>query len=328
MLLNKITKLAGLTKTKHHVKKTFPSCLEFGAVYYKKLFFKSDIFTRSHSGLVEASGSVIRKSKMWNSRTMKIAVSSSLFISGIMLSLVRLSEQRTTEKSLKTGKLNFNTIFVNVVKFLIFVGVTNESHLIELGLVLDNALYQQFDQDDDQAKLYIFSLVKQSNALLRPINVSVHLVYVTMWKDHNEIPIINDTVATLTNFQTFVRNIDVTKANLDTVILLSGFRDLDMPSAAYLRSICKQTPSAAVVRIDTVQSRQNAAVVVHEIGHLLGAEHDHKCRGCVMSPFIDDWSDEGWSRRSQRELVEVKEEGLWKCLRNKPSKVDGWQRSF
>uniref|UniRef100_A0A1Q3FME9 Putative secreted metalloprotease n=1 Tax=Culex tarsalis TaxID=7177 RepID=A0A1Q3FME9_CULTA len=216
--------------------------------------------------------------------------------------------------------LSFSRLSEQSVK-LIKTGSSNASHYIELGIIVDNALYQKLDQEDDQVKQYSLDLVNEVNTFLHPINVSVHLVDVIIWKNQDEFPIPYNTIATLPNFQNFVRTMNATKTQPDIVILLSGIRNLKTISVAYQGNICKQPPSAAIILIKMGKSKQNVAAIVHEIGHILGATHDNECRCCVMSPSSTKWSDKGWSQESLQELVEKQELGLWTCLENKPSQI-------
>ncbi|XP_065181554.1 A disintegrin and metalloproteinase with thrombospondin motifs 16-like [Sycon ciliatum] len=169
---------------------------------------------------------------------------------------------------------------------------------IETALVVDTYMYEQHDRDQDALKTYLLTLMNLMQAVFSPestgLDITLHVTRIIYLTDHQpNMPIGHDSVALLDKFGTFQQRLNpVQDSNFihhDFAMLLTGF---DLCAAdnragcgelgrAYIQSLCSPTTSAAVVRDRGIQ---NAVVMAHELGHVLGAYHDSS----VCSP------DEGY----------------------------------
>lgn len=195
----------------------------------------------------------------------------------------------------------------------------DEFKQIKIGFILDKAFYQKLNRDDLEARQYCDILVDEANSLLRPINVTIILSDVLIWKDQNKIQVNDNIRETLENLQNFLTNLTPGRTRLDFVILLSGYRSKYSISSYRVR-ICKDDPIPVVIRTHSVQAKRDAIAIVHELGHGLGASHDDvECENCIMNPKMDS-EDGEWSVNSLSELTINQKSGTWSCLKKKSGK--------
>ncbi|XP_008585226.1 PREDICTED: ADAM DEC1 isoform X2 [Galeopterus variegatus] len=195
---------------------------------------------------------------------------------------------------------------------------------IDLFLVLDNAFYKIYKENQTLIRSFVFDVINLLNVIYKTIDVRVALVGMEIWSDGDKIKVEPNTGTTFNNFLSWHRSKLWKKKVHDHAQLLSGvgFSNGNAGLAA-LNSLC--TPSSVAV-IEAKKKNKVALVGVmsHELGHALGmadVPYDTKCPSgsCVMNQYLSSKFPKDFSTscrsRFQRYLSSYKP----KCLLRAPT---------
>ncbi|PSN39708.1 hypothetical protein C0J52_17987 [Blattella germanica] len=221
-------------------------------------------------------------------------------------------------------------------------GTTSELNYMEILMVADKKFLQHYNGSDYEQ--YLFTILNMVSDLFHDASVGneidVNLVRVIyLEKEENELDLMinTDAPSTLENFCKWSdsMNFETSHPNHHDIAVLVTKYDIcvkgkcDTAGLAYVAGACQKGLSCAYCE-DLGLSL--ATVMTHEIGHLLGSDHDKEeenlpvgeCpamaddyRIHVMSPW-SQLATANWSACSKKFITEFLENDLGKCLLDEP----------
>lgn len=211
-------------------------------------------------------------------------------------------------------------------------GATTEEHpnFVELFLVNDHTMYEQWDDDVDTVILRSQQIANTVNMLYKPLNIFIVLVGVEVWTDEDKIELSNDGDETLARFLKYRREFIIPDHPNDNTQLISGYSVFTngVVGKAYKGLMCSFQFSAGVIADHSKQVMPVASTVAHEMGHNFGMEHDtEECqcnaKKCIMHSASsgDFFSPDTWSDCSVANLHLFLKRGIDWCLHDKPDMV-------
>ncbi|TGZ73585.1 hypothetical protein CRM22_001435 [Opisthorchis felineus] len=194
--------------------------------------------------------------------------------------------------------------------------------ILELYMVVDEALVNLFNRDYDMLIFRVNSLISHVNALYAPFNIAIVVVRLELWmqdrdrlniEEHHILP----TLAQFKRMHTTVRH--------DCLHALLGERKEGSPNKGKANShtMCVFSRCVGYTR-DSPSSDilETARTMAHELGHNFGLRHDTeecKCQSCIMATGVEFGTNlMAWSPCSMRDLSVLLDYGMGVCLHDTP----------
>ncbi|KAJ4433153.1 hypothetical protein ANN_15410, partial [Periplaneta americana] len=225
-------------------------------------------------------------------------------------------------------------------------GKNNLNNFLEILLVADKKFLQARNGTDFEQ--YLFTVMNMAYDIFhdesvgQPIDlVLVRVIYLEKEEQEIDLIINKDADATLTNFCKWStrKNLALTHPNHhDIAVLVTKYdicldgNDCGTAGLANLAGGCMANLSCAICE-DT--GLEVGTVIAHEIGHLLGADHDSdeehpppgECSGVIGHSIhvMASWSQlspANWSVCSRAFITEFIEDGLGSCFLDEPQEHD------
>lgn len=169
---------------------------------------------------------------------------------------------------------------------------SKQIYYIELGLVADKKLYENFNRDEQKLKEYLNRMVNHVDTIFRVHDIRVILTNIEIWRDSDKITITNDSGEVLEAFRSdqyssLYMGIQLQGPKFkiaDHVHLMTGHGPFGsgVIGIAYLGTLCSPLHSVGMtVNYPSFTEAQTASILAHELGHNLNMTHD--VPSCVCS---------------------------------------------
>ncbi|XP_048584529.1 uncharacterized protein LOC5514577 [Nematostella vectensis] len=209
----------------------------------------------------------------------------------------------------------------NIDEFYYEFLTTNETRYNELLFVVDNLVYQRYNNDTQIVIDKIITLTNAVDAIYQRINIRLVIKHVEIWTDGDKMERQESGGAELGKFRDYLNAEIRPNISADNAQFISHKGWIDgVIGMAWVFGMCGGN-SAGVNRWDSGSVIGPWIVVAHEMGHNFGFSHDSgycKCltpRGCIMGGHKTRVA--GFSNCSMESLKNVND----KCLYNVPTQA-------
>lgn len=155
-----------------------------------------------------------------------------------------------------------------------------QTRTVNIAVVVEHALYAQFYKNKTLTLTRVLDVIQIANTLYKPIGVHLYLVGLEIWSETNFI-VIGDTIeAVLDNFSVWRYSSLLKRLQNDATHLFvyKSFGHKD--GLAFRGTFCNNRWGAAVESYMTSSLFLFANLFAHELGHILGMQHDGKYCTC------------------------------------------------
>ncbi|KAM5237739.1 disintegrin and metalloproteinase domain-containing protein 1b-like [Ctenodactylus gundi] len=193
---------------------------------------------------------------------------------------------------------------------------------VEMFVVVSNQRFQMWGSDVKVTVQRVVDIVALANTFTRGINTEIVLAGMEIWTEGDLTEIPGDLQVTLRNFNSWRQEKLFPRVRHDVAHMIIGHHPGDSTGHAFLNGACSRGFAAAVLSLHHEDVLLFAALMVHELGHNLGIQHDHAaclCQGkrpCLMHENITKGS--GFSNCSSDYFYHFLHEHKGTCLFNKP----------
>ncbi|KAB0370087.1 hypothetical protein FD755_018049 [Muntiacus reevesi] len=193
---------------------------------------------------------------------------------------------------------------------------------VEMFVVVNNQRFQMWGGDVNQTVQRVMDIIALANSFTRGINTEVVLAGVEIWTegDLTEVPV--DLQVALRNFNSWRQEKLFHRVKHDVAHMIVGQHPKEGMGQAFLGGACSSDFAAAVESFHHEDVLLFAALMVHELGHNLGIQHDHSACICKDRPFClmheNITKESGFSNCSSDSFHQFLWEHKGACLFNKP----------
>ncbi|XP_012518871.1 PREDICTED: disintegrin and metalloproteinase domain-containing protein 1b-like [Propithecus coquereli] len=193
---------------------------------------------------------------------------------------------------------------------------------VEMFVVVNNQRFQMWGSNISETVQRVVDIVALANSFTRGINTEVVLAGMEIWTEGDLIEVPVDLQVTLRNFNSWRREKLFHRVKHDVAHMIVGHHPGESMGQAFLNGACSSGFAAAVESFHHEDILLFAALMVHELGHNLGIQHDHSacmCKDrhfCLMHENITKQS--GFSNCSSDYFYHFLREHKGACLFNKP----------
>lgn len=207
-------------------------------------------------------------------------------------------------------------------------GKNSSSLFVEMVIVHDHSLYNNFVKNKIDITEKTLKIVNIMNAIYRDLNIFISLVGIVVWDKKDEINLTSDGDATLSDFLKYRLDklVSVQQHDNAQLITSTSFNN-SVVGKALKGTICTHDHSGGVNTHHSDSSAIVAATLAHELGHNLGMDHDEENENCfcpddkcIMSPSSNGHPIH-WSSCSKKAIIESRNHGLLQCLENVPQNM-------
>ncbi|XP_040842782.1 disintegrin and metalloproteinase domain-containing protein 1a-like [Ochotona curzoniae] len=202
------------------------------------------------------------------------------------------------------------------------------SHIkyVEMFVVVDNQRFQMWGRNINETVQRVMDIIALVNSFTRGINTEVVLAGMEIWTERNLVEVAEDLQVTLRNFNSWRQEELVHRVRHDVAHMIVGHHPGENMGQAFLNGACSGGFAAAVESFHHEDVLLFAALMVHELGHNLGIQHDHSACACKGQPFClmgeNVTKESSFSNCSSDYFYHFLREHRGACLFNKP-----WHRS-
>ncbi|KAH0620687.1 hypothetical protein JD844_021369 [Phrynosoma platyrhinos] len=157
---------------------------------------------------------------------------------------------------------------------------------VKVAVVVEHELFVKFDKNETLTALQVLDVVHTANSLYDPFPLQLSIAGLEIWSIKNLIKIadtINDTLLSFTHWR---RDSLVQRLENDAGHLFVYKTFGTMLGLAYLGTICDKHWGSAVESYMTSSLFHFSNTFAHELGHVLGMEHDKKYCSCDRDACI------------------------------------------
>uniref|UniRef100_A0A2K5QGW2 Fertilin alpha-I n=1 Tax=Cebus imitator TaxID=2715852 RepID=A0A2K5QGW2_CEBIM len=193
---------------------------------------------------------------------------------------------------------------------------------VEMFVVVNNQRFQMWGSNVNETVQRVVDVIALANSFTRGINTEVVLAGMEIWTERELIEVAVDLQVTLRNFNRWRREMLFHRAKHDVAHMIVGHHPGQNTGQAFLSGACSSGFAAAVESFHHEDVPLFAALMVHELGHNLGIQHDHSacfCKDkhfCLMQENIT--KESGFSNCSSDYFYQFLREHKGACLFNKP----------
>ncbi|KAH0620680.1 hypothetical protein JD844_021358 [Phrynosoma platyrhinos] len=156
----------------------------------------------------------------------------------------------------------------------------------KIAVVVENGLYVRFHRNETLVAQRVLDVIHIANSLYEPIGVRVVLVGLEIWSEKNFIPITDDLVSTLENFNDWRKDIFAPRLGHDAGHIFVYKVSEEILGLAFVGEICNPESSSAIELDNEPNLFAFASIFVHELGHNLGMIHDKTYCTCNQTVCI------------------------------------------
>ncbi|KAK2102614.1 Disintegrin and metalloproteinase domain-containing protein 1b [Saguinus oedipus] len=193
---------------------------------------------------------------------------------------------------------------------------------VEMFVVVNNQRFQMWGSNVNETVQRVVDVIALANSFTREINTEVVLAGMEIWTERELIEVTADLQVTLRNFNRWRQEMLFHRAKHDVAHMIVGHHPGQNTGQAFLSGACSSRFAAAVESFHHEDVLLFAALMVHELGHNLGIQHDHSacfCKDkhfCLMHENIT--KESGFSNCSSDYFYQFLREHKGACLFNKP----------
>ncbi|XP_054449919.1 disintegrin and metalloproteinase domain-containing protein 1a-like [Pteronotus mesoamericanus] len=193
---------------------------------------------------------------------------------------------------------------------------------VEMFVVVNNRRFEMWGSNVSETVQRVMDIIALANSFTRGINTEVVLAGMEIWTegDLTEVPV--DLQVALRNFNSWRQEKLLHRAKHDVAHMIVGQHPEQGMGQAFLNGACTSGFAAAVESFHHEDVLLFAALMVHELGHNLGIQHDHSAcicrenRFCLMYENIT--KESGFSNCSSDYFYRFLQEHKGACLFNNP----------
>ncbi|NWI18644.1 ADAM9 protein, partial [Crypturellus soui] len=202
---------------------------------------------------------------------------------------------------------------------------------LELLVVVDKEGFDAFGKNITNVTLEVIEIINLVDGLFYPFRLRVLITALEVWVEKNPIGISKNITEVLLNFNSWRKPNSLVHTGYDVGCLFAaldfsqGPKTLHLGGKSNFASVCDRQRASAVVSFAKLPPLHTAAHVAHELGHVLGMEHDGKyCRcgnstGCIMNTHsIVNYQ---FSNCSTQYYFDFIASGKGFCLNNAPESI-------
>uniref|UniRef100_I3MUD5 Disintegrin and metalloproteinase domain-containing protein 1a-like n=1 Tax=Ictidomys tridecemlineatus TaxID=43179 RepID=I3MUD5_ICTTR len=193
---------------------------------------------------------------------------------------------------------------------------------VEMFVVVNNQRFQMWGSNINETVQRVVDIIALANVFTRGINTEVVLAGMEIWTEGDLIEVPVDLQVTLRNFNSWRQEKLSHRVRHDVAHMIVGHHPGENMGQAFLNGACSGSFAAAVESFHHEDILLFAALMVHELGHNLGIQHDHEaciCKDkhfCLMHENIT--RESGFSNCSSDDFYHFLHEHKGACLFNKP----------
>uniref|UniRef100_A0A8D0SJK8 Disintegrin and metalloproteinase domain-containing protein 1a-like n=2 Tax=Sus scrofa TaxID=9823 RepID=A0A8D0SJK8_PIG len=193
---------------------------------------------------------------------------------------------------------------------------------VEMFVVVNHQRFQMWGSDANETVQRVMDIIALANSFTRGINTEVVLAGMEIWTEGDlaEVPV--DLRVALRNFNSWRQEKLVHRVQHDVAHMIVGHRPKEDMGQAFLNGACSSDFAAAVESFHHEDVLLFAALMVHQLGHNLGMQHDHSACVCKDAHFClmleNITKESGFSNCSFDFFHQFLWEHKGACLFNKP----------
>ncbi|XP_078522653.1 zinc metalloproteinase-disintegrin-like VLAIP-B [Lissotriton helveticus] len=204
----------------------------------------------------------------------------------------------------------------------------NSKKYVEFFMVADTSVFKKYDQKLEKVRKRIFEIINSVNLVYKSINIFVALTGIEIWSTSDPIEVTTDVGSDLDKFSKW-RKETLLKRKINDIAHLLTDVDFDGPTIglAFVKGMCSNENSAAVIQDHSSSSFSVGATVAHEMGHTFGMGHDtDSCtcldQSCIMAASLRQPPPKVFSSCSKKQYQEFILNNMPECVQNKPDLSD------
>ncbi|KAM3913946.1 disintegrin and metalloproteinase domain-containing protein 9-like [Leptodactylus fuscus] len=192
---------------------------------------------------------------------------------------------------------------------------------VELGVVVDNLRYKGVNSNSTAVEVETIQLVNIVDGMFRPLNIRIVLTNLITWTTENPIDVNSGTAGDVLGRFSQWRSNTNTLQRCDIYHLLIGRGAFgDFIGMAFIGTVCSPSYSNSISTFSIGSTPPSHAVVVaHELGHVLGMNHDDgRCpSNYIMFSIVNNVNS--FSKCSSDDFEALVLTGRATCLHNQPN---------
>ncbi|XP_066480909.1 disintegrin and metalloproteinase domain-containing protein 21-like [Tiliqua scincoides] len=171
-------------------------------------------------------------------------------------------------------------------------GGHQETHTrpVNVAVVVEHELYVRFNRNKTLTLTRVLDVIQIASALYKPLGVHLYLVGLEIWSEMNFIEIGDTIEGVLDNFNSWSYNTLLKRLENDATHLFVYKSFGHKEGLAFRGTLCNNRWASAVESYVTSSLFLFANLFAHELGHILGMQHDGEhCTcdrpACIMAAF-------------------------------------------
>ncbi|XP_075699315.1 disintegrin and metalloproteinase domain-containing protein 9-like [Rhinoderma darwinii] len=191
---------------------------------------------------------------------------------------------------------------------------------VELGVVVDNLRYQADKSNTTAVEVETIELVNIVDGMFRPLNIRIVLTNLITWSTENPFDVNSGSAGDVLGRFSQWRDENKSLKRCDIYHLLIGHGAYgSVVGMAFVGTVCSPRYATSISAFSAGATPQShATVVAHELGHVLGMNHDdNRCPNNYIM-FGTDNNAQTFSSCSANDFEALIVRGQGTCLQNPP----------